>query len=303
MTTITEEQVAEAFGRRAGPGRALAAEAGNIARACRDMAVRFHRGGRLLVFGNGAQATDAAHIAVEFVHPVIVGKRALPALSLAADGSALTGTARDAGFEETYAAGVRLLAGAADIVQIGRMLDELEEAAGMTTDTVKLVAICTETPAAMFNLASYIPPHPRLIGLTWGAEDLAAAVGATSNRDGEGNLTFPYQLARAQCLFAAAGAGVLALDTPYTDFRDAAGLAADCARARRDGFAGRLAIHPDQIEPINVGFTPSDAELAEARAIVAAFEANPGAGTLGINGKMVDAPHLKAARRVLAAGD
>lgn len=116
MTTIAEEHVAEAFGRRAGPGRALAAEAGHIALACRDMAVRFHRGGRLLVFGNGAQATDAAHIAVEFVHPVIVGKRALPALSLAADGSTLTGTARDAGFEETYAAGVRLMAGAADIV-------------------------------------------------------------------------------------------------------------------------------------------------------------------------------------------
>jgi citrate lyase subunit beta/citryl-CoA lyase len=192
-------------------------------------------------------------------------------------------------------------AGAADVAEIARMLDELEEAAGLTTDSVKLIVIATETPAAMFNLASYTPPHPRLLGLTWGAEDLAAAVGATSNRDGEGNLTFPYQLARAQCLFAAAAAGVPALDTPYTDYRDTAGLAADCARGRRDGFAGRLAIHPDQIEPINAGFTPSQAELDEARAIVAAFEANPGAGTLGIGGRMVDAPHLKAALRILAA--
>lgn len=191
--------------------------------------------------------------------------------------------------------------GAADVVEISRMLDEVEEAAGMTTDTVKLIVICTETPAALFNLGSYIPPHPRLIGLTWGAEDLAAAVGATSNRDLDGNLTFPYQLARAQCLFAASAAGVAPLDTPYTDFRDTAGFAADCARARRDGFAGRLAIHPDQIETINAGFTPSPAEIERARAIIAAFDANPGAGTVGIDGKMYDAPHLKAARRTIAA--
>jgi citrate lyase subunit beta/citryl-CoA lyase len=192
-------------------------------------------------------------------------------------------------------------AGAADIVQIGRMLDRLEEAAGMTTDTVKLVVICTEVPAALFNLGSYIPPHPRLAGLTWGAEDLAAAVGATANKEADGSWTFPYQLARAQCLFAAAGASVAALDTPYTDYRDSAGLEADCRRSRRDGFTGRLAIHPDQVPVINAGFTPSEAEIAEARAIVAAFEANPGAGTLGIDGKMYDAPHLKAARRILAA--
>lgn len=115
MTTVAEDEVAAVFARRAQPGRDLVAEAERIARTCHDMAVRFREGGRLLVFGNGAQATDAAHIAVEFVHPVIVGKRALPALSLAADGSALTGTARDAGFAETYAAGVRLLAGAGDI--------------------------------------------------------------------------------------------------------------------------------------------------------------------------------------------
>jgi citrate lyase subunit beta/citryl-CoA lyase len=192
-------------------------------------------------------------------------------------------------------------AGAADVVQISRLLDDLEEAAGMTTDTVKLIVICTETPAAMFTLASYTPPHPRLLGLTWGAEDLAAAIGATSNRESDGSLTFPYQLARAQCLFAAASAGVVPLDTPYTDFRDIAGLEADCRRARRDGFAGRLAIHPDQIATINTSFTPSRAEIDQALAIVSAFDANPGAGTLGIDGKMVDAPHLKAARRLLAA--
>lgn len=144
--TVTEEDVRAAFARRVEPGRALAGEAERLARACHDMAVRFHRGGKLLVFGNGAQATDAAHIAVEFVHPVIVGKRALPALSLAADGSALTGTARDAGFEETYAAGVRLMAGAADIavglsadgccVNVRRGLAAAREAGALTVALV-----------------------------------------------------------------------------------------------------------------------------------------------------------------------
>lgn len=119
---VTEEAVFSAFARRVEPGRALAAEAGRIARACQAMAARFHRGGTMLVFGNGAQATDAAHIAVEFVHPVIVGKRALPALSLAADANALTGTARAVGFEETFAAGIRLMASPDDIV-VGLSVD------------------------------------------------------------------------------------------------------------------------------------------------------------------------------------
>lgn len=191
--------------------------------------------------------------------------------------------------------------GGADIAQIGKMLDELEARAGMAAGTVKIAVVATETAQAMFNLGSYTPAHPRLVALTWGAEDLAAAVGATDNKDGNGNWTAPYVMARNLCLFAASSASVLPLDTLYANFRDADGLEADCRRARRDGFLGRIAIHPDQIEIINRCFSPSEAEIAFARRIVDAFAANPGAGTLGIDGKMVDIPHLKAAQKTLAS--
>ncbi len=190
--------------------------------------------------------------------------------------------------------------GAPDIVRIGDELDRLEAAAGMTIGTVKIAVVATETATAMFNLASYTPAHPRLVGLTWGAEDLAAAVGATANKEANGDWTFPYQVARSMCLFAASAAGVAPLDTLYTDFRDPEGLEEDCRRARRDGFTGRIAIHPDQIAIINRCFSPSEAEIAEAQMIVDAFAAQPNVGTLGINGKMYDIPHLKAAHRTLA---
>lgn len=191
--------------------------------------------------------------------------------------------------------------GAHDIARIAEALDALEAQAGMTVGTTQIVVVATETPTAMFNLASYTPPHPRLAALTWGGEDLAAAVGATSNKDENGDWTFPYQLARTQCLFAAASASVAPLDTLYADFRDAEGLERNCRMARRDGFTGRLAIHPDQVAIINRCFAPSEREIAEAQAIVDAFAAQPDAGTLGINGKMVDRPHLKAALRTLAS--
>jgi citrate lyase subunit beta/citryl-CoA lyase len=191
--------------------------------------------------------------------------------------------------------------GAADIVRMGHYLDALEARAGMAPASVKLAVVATETPTAMFNLQSYAPAHPRLVGLTWGAEDLAAAIGATNNKEPDGAWTFTYQLARARCLLAAAAAEVAPLETLHADFRDAAGLEASCRKARRDGFTGRIAIHPDQVATINACFTPSPEELDEARMIVAAFEANPGAGTLGIGGKMFDIPHLKAARKTLAA--
>lgn len=190
--------------------------------------------------------------------------------------------------------------GAADIVRIGEILDRLEASAGMCAGTVRIAVVATETPAAMFALGSYAPSHPRLVGMTWGAEDLAAAIGATANKEADGQWTEPYRLARALCLFAAANAGVAPLDTLYADFRDPDGLERDCRRARRDGFTGRIAIHPDQVAVINRCFSPSDEELAEARRIVAAFDAQPDAGTLGIEGKMYDIPHLKAARRTLA---
>jgi len=190
--------------------------------------------------------------------------------------------------------------GAPDIARIGEALDKLEAAADMALGTVKIAVVATETAKAIFHLGSYTPPHPRLVALTWGAEDLAAAVGATANKEETGEWTSPYQMARNLCLFAASSAGVLPLDTLYTDFRDPEGLEADCRRARRDGFLGRIAIHPDQVAIINRCFTPSESEIAFARMIVDAFAANPGAGTLGIDGKMFDIPHLKAAQKTLA---
>jgi citrate lyase subunit beta/citryl-CoA lyase len=153
----------------------------------------------------------------------------------------------------------------------------------------------------MFALSSYAPAHPRLIALTWGAEDLSSALGATDNKEPDGSWTAPYQFARAASLFAASAAEVMAIDTVYTDFRDSEGFERDCRRSRRDGFVGRLAIHPDQIATINRTYAPSEAEIAHARKIVAAFEADPGAGALGVEGKMVDLPHLKAAQKILAS--
>lgn len=191
--------------------------------------------------------------------------------------------------------------GAHDVATIAEILSPLEAAAGMEANSVKIVVVATETPAAMFSLGSYAPAHPRLAGLTWGAEDLGAAMGITSNKEADGSWTFPFQVARAQCLFAAANAGVAPIDTLYSDFRDESGLEADCRKARRDGFTGRIAIHPAQVNTINRCFTPSENELAEARLIVDAFAANPDAGTLGIDGKMYDIPHLVTARKILAA--
>ena len=190
---------------------------------------------------------------------------------------------------------------AADVATIAAILDRFEVEAGMVPGTVRIIVVATETPAAMFALGSYTPPHPRLVGLTWGAEDLSAAIGATANKEADGAWTEPYRLARSLCLFAAASAGVTPVETLYVDFRDDAGLEADCRRSRRDGFMGRIAIHPDQVDTINRCFTPSDEEVAEARRIVAVFAANPDLGTVGIDGKMYDIPHLKAAHKTLAA--
>lgn len=191
--------------------------------------------------------------------------------------------------------------GGADVARLSDLIDPLERAAGMAPGSLKIVVVATETAAAMFNLASYAPAHPRLAALTWGAEDLGAVLGVTSNKDGAGNWTQPFVLARTLCLYAAANAGVPALETIYADFRDPQGLEADCRISRRDGFIGRMAIHPAQVETINRAYAPSDADVALARRIVAAFEDNPGLGTIGIDGKMYDIPHLKTARRTLAS--
>lgn len=165
--------------------------------------------------------------------------------------------------------------------------------------TAMILAIGTETPAAIFQLGTYGGTR-RLIGLTWGAEDLPAAVGAATSREEDGSFTPPYELARSLCLFGAAAAGVLPIETVYPAFKDLEGLAAYAARARRDGFLGMMAIHPAQVPVINDAFTPSEAELEHARAVIAAFEANPGSGALSLDGKMIDRPHLIQAQRLLS---
>jgi citrate lyase subunit beta/citryl-CoA lyase len=167
-------------------------------------------------------------------------------------------------------------------------------------EDARILAIATETPAAIFALGSY-GGAARLAALSWGAEDLPAAIGAATSREPDGRYTPPYELARSLCLFGAHAAGVAAIDTVYPAFRDLEGLAAYAGRARRDGFTGMLAIHPAQVEAINAAFTPSEAEVAQAEAVVAAFAANPEAGALSLEGRMIDRPHLVQARRILAA--
>jgi len=166
-----------------------------------------------------------------------------------------------------------------------------------------ILPIATETPAAIFTLGSYREVKDRLLGLTWGAEDLPAAIGATTSREVDGSYTAPYDVARAMTLFAAHAAGTAAIDTVFPAIKDEAGLVAYAARARRDGFTGMMAIHPSQVDPINAAFTPAAEEVARAQAIVDAFAANPDVGVLQVDGKMVDAPHLKQARHILSLAD
>lgn len=192
---------------------------------------------------------------------------------------------------------------AEDVRRLGLYLDALESRAGMALGTVRAVPVATETAQAMLTMASFVPGIPRLAGLTWGAEDLSAALGAISNREADGSLSPLYVFANSMCLCAAASAGVDAIDTLHADFCDGDGLAAACAVARRRGFRGKIAIHPDQVDIINEAFTPSGAEIAAARRIVDAFAAQPQVGTLSIDGVMVDLPHLKQARRTLGLDD
>jgi citrate lyase subunit beta/citryl-CoA lyase len=188
---------------------------------------------------------------------------------------------------------------AADLLQLGHALDGLEARAGLDPGVVKIVPVATETPQAMVNMATFSAPIPRLAGVTWGAEDLSAAVGAVSNKEEDGSYSPLYRWAESFCLVAAAATQVLPIDTVHTDFRDVAGLAAACRASRRRGFRGRIAIHPDQVETINAAYTPSASELEHARRIVDAFKAQPDAGTLSIDGVMVDKPHLTQALRTL----
>ena len=192
----------------------------------------------------------------------------------------------------------------------GVVLPKAEGAASLATldvqlagTNLKILPIVTETPRAMFHLGDYGGVTDRLIGLTWGAEDLSSAVGATTAREADGRYRPPYELARSLTLFAAHAAHVAAIETVYPDLADAAGLEAYATRGRQDGFTGMLALHPNQIAPIHAAFAPSAAEIVHARAIVAHFAARSGAGALRLDGRMIDAPHRVAAERLLASLD
>jgi citrate lyase subunit beta/citryl-CoA lyase len=188
---------------------------------------------------------------------------------------------------------------AADVARLDHYLAALEAQAGLAGPPIAILPIATETPRSVFALGSYAGSSPRLAGLTWGAEDLPAAVGAAVSRWDDGGYTDLCRFARTVCLAGAAAAEVAPIETVYPAFRDLEGLRAYAARGRQEGFTGMMAIHPAQVAVINEVFTPSDAEIAHAQAVVSLFAAHPDAGTLALDGKMIDAPHLKLARRLL----
>ncbi|HEY2535115.1 MAG TPA: CoA ester lyase [Xanthobacteraceae bacterium] len=190
--------------------------------------------------------------------------------------------------------------GGASVVHADAKLAVREATNNLPDGHIKIVALATETAAALFVAGTLAGASARLIALTWGAEDLSAELGAHANRDSEGRWLDPYRLARTLCLAGAAAAQVPAIDTVYVDFRDSAGLRRECEQACRDGFVGKLAIHPAQVPIINEVFAPTAEALARAAAIVEAFAANSGAGVVGIGGVMYDRPHLLRAKRLLA---
>jgi citrate lyase subunit beta/citryl-CoA lyase len=183
--------------------------------------------------------------------------------------------------------------------QLDHYLSAIETREGLALGSTRIIPVATEVPGALFDLQSYAGASPRLQGLTWGAEDLATAVGASSNRDASGEFTFTYKLARSLCLLASAHAQIQAIDTLSVDFKDMQALALDVQQACREGFSGKLAIHPDQVEVINQGFTPSAHDISHAQRIVDAFAQAHGAGAVQLDGKMVDKPHLTQALRLL----
>ena len=184
-------------------------------------------------------------------------------------------------------------------IELAESLSVLEAEHGIDPGSTRILPLCTETPEALFTLNSYIGATDRLMGLTWGAEDLSAAVGAATNRDENGDWLPTYEMARSFCLLAAAAAEVAAIDTVFTDFKNADGLRRYASNARRDGFSGMLAIHPAQVGTINAAFIPTAEELERATRIVELFETNPGEGAIGLDGEMIDRPHLLQARRLL----
>jgi citrate lyase subunit beta / citryl-CoA lyase len=189
--------------------------------------------------------------------------------------------------------------GGASVTHLHAKLSAREAIAGLPDGEIGIVALATETAASLFTTGTYRGSSPRLTALTWGAEDLSAELGAEANRDENGHFLDPYRLARSLCIAGSAAAGVAAIDTVYVDFRNDAGLREEARAARRDGFTGKMAIHPGQVAAINEVFTPTAEAVAHAQAIVDAFAANPGMGVVGIGGKMYDRPHLTRARILL----
>lgn len=189
---------------------------------------------------------------------------------------------------------------AAAAISLAERLSAYEGKHNIEAGSTKIIPLCTEQAVAIFTLQSYIGATDRLSGLSWGGEDLSAAVGASTNRDADGNWLPTYEMARSLCLLAASAAEVPAIDTVFTDFRNADGLKRYAANARRDGFSGMLAIHPAQVEAINAAFLPTNKELDDALRIVELFANNPGAGAIGMDGKMIDRPHLIQAEGLIA---
>jgi len=185
-----------------------------------------------------------------------------------------------------------------DVHRLSIALVHAESQSGITSGATRILPIVTETPLSVLNLHTYVGASTRMIGMSWGAEDLGAVVGSLANRDASGRFTSPYRLVRDLCLMTAAAASVEPIDTVYVDFRNRDGLEAETREARRDGFTGKMAIHPDQVGPINAIFTPTDAEVTHARAVVAAFDGVSGVASL--DGKMLDKPHLVLAEKVIA---
>lgn len=187
----------------------------------------------------------------------------------------------------------------AALQHLGAKLAVKEAEHDLADGSTQIIAIITETAASIFNMGTYGGASQRLAGLTWGAEDLAACLGAETNRGPDGAYTAPYAMARSLTLFAASAAEVLSIDTVYLNFRDSAGFRQECEAARRDGFGGKMAIHPDQVAITNEVFTPSPQTIAKARAVIAAFAAEPEAGVVSLAGEMLDRPHLVKALRLL----
>jgi citrate lyase subunit beta/citryl-CoA lyase len=187
-----------------------------------------------------------------------------------------------------------------DVAHLDAKLTVREALYGIDEGTTRILVLVTESAQALFGLANYRGASKRLDGMTWGAEDLSVDLGAETNRTTDGTYTDPYRLARAQCLIAAVNAEVAPIDSIYPNFRDLDGLRKEALNGRRDGFVGKMAIHPDQVPVINEIYTPSAVAIAEAKRIVDAFKAAGNAGVISLDGAMLDQPHLKRAQRLLA---